>query len=337
MTDDLVYLSREPLNAEVRLDRVTGLITPRGQHYVRDHFPIPEAPPDAVAVGGAVEAPMRLTLDDLRALPARRIVVTLECAGNGRAYLDPPAPGEQWHLGAIGTAEWTGVPLRTVLERARPKPEALEALFIGADHGTPKDVGRDIAFERSMPLADALSDGPLLAYEMDGAPLPREHGAPLRLVVPRWYGMASVKWLREIRLITEPFAGFFQQDRYVIDGRPLREIAPRAVITEPTDGARLPRAPFVVRGRAWSGRAPIESVELSTDNGYSWHPASLADAPSRSAWRPWSISVDPGERRELSVLAYAVTADGEHQPLTNVRTALGYANNAARAIRVEIV
>jgi DMSO/TMAO reductase YedYZ molybdopterin-dependent catalytic subunit len=336
MSDDLVYLGREPLNAEVRLDRVTDVLTPRGQHYVRDHFAIPEAP-DHIEIDGAVEMPMRVTLGDLQAMPARPVVVTLECAGNGRAYLDPPAPGEQWHLGAIGTAEWTGVPLRTVLERARPKREAVEVLFIGADHGVQKDLGRDISFERSMPVADALADGPLLAYAMNGEPLPPEHGAPLRLIVPRWYGMASVKWLRRIRLVTDAFAGFFQKDRYVIEGRPLREIAPRAVITSPADGARVPRAPFVVRGRAWSGRAAVESVEVSSDNGYSWHPAALEDAPSRWAWRGFSLTIDPGDRRAISILAYAVTADGEQQPLRNVPTALGYANNAARPVRVEIV
>jgi DMSO/TMAO reductase YedYZ molybdopterin-dependent catalytic subunit len=334
-TGDLVYLSRDPLNAEVRLERVHGALTPRGQHYVRDHFAIPDAP-DHVEVDGAVESPLRIAVDELRAMAAQRISVTLECAGNGRAYLDPPAPGEQWHLGAVGTAEWRGVPLRAVLERARPTREAVEVLFVGADHGMQRDVGRDIAFERSLPLPDALADGPLLAYAMNGEPLSPEHGAPLRLVVPRWYGMASVKWLAHIRLLTKPFDGFFQKDRYVIDGRPLREIAPRAVITTPADGAHVPREPFTVRGLAWSGRAPIESVEVSSDGGYSWHPARLEEVTSRVAWRRWSITIDPGDRADVSIIAYAVTADGEQQPLRQARTALGYANNAARPIRVFI-
>jgi DMSO/TMAO reductase YedYZ molybdopterin-dependent catalytic subunit len=335
MSDGLVYLTRDPLNAEVNFDRVTGTITPAGQHYVRDHFPIP-APPGRLQIDGAVEVPAQLTLDELRALPSRRLVVTLECAGNGRAYLEPPAPGEQWHLGAVGTAEWTGVPLRAVLSRVRPRREAVEVLFVGADRGTPKDLGREIFYERSLPLADAMSDEPLLAYAMNGEALPPEHGAPLRLVVPRWYGMASVKWLERISFIASPFDGFFQKDRYVIAGRPLRTIAPRAVITSPAEGAALPRGPVLVHGRAWTGRSTIASVQVSADGGYDWHPATLDASASAMAWRRWTITLDPGQRTELSVLAYASTAEGEQQPTTAVRNALGYANNAARPVRVTI-
>ncbi len=335
MTDDLVYLTRDPLNAEVRLDRITGPITPAGQHYIRDHFPIPD-PPDDLAVEGLVDTPTRYTLADLRAMPARTLTVTLECAGNGRAYLDPPAPGEQWHLGAVGTAEWTGLPLHALLAQAHPRRGALEVLFSGADHGMQKELGRDIAFERSLPLGDALSDGPLIAYAMNGAPLPREHGAPLRLVVPAWYGVASVKWLSRISVIDHVFEGFYQRERYVIDGQPLRTIAPRAIITSPADGARLPRRPFVVSGRAWTGRSSIDRVEVSSDGGYSWHPATLEEAASPFVWRGWSITIDPGERPELSVLAYARTAEGEDQPTRTVRNSLGYSNNAARPVRVTI-
>lgn len=335
MSDDLVYVTREPLNAELRPERITGTITPAGMHYVRDHFTIP-APPDHLEIGGLVESPMALTLADLRAMPARTLTVTLECAGNGRAFLDPPAPGEQWRLGAVGTAEWTGVPLRAVLDRARPKKEATELLFAGADRGTPKDLGREISFERSLPIADAMSDGPLLAYAMNGAPLPPEHGAPLRLVMPGWYGVASVKWLAQIRAIDRAFDGFFQKQRYVIGTTPLRTMAPRALITSPADGARLPRASFTVRGRAWTGRSSIDRVEVSSDGGYSWHPAALEPAASPYAWRGWSITLDPGDRTELSVLAYASTAEGEQQPLTQNRNPLGYSNNAARPIRVVI-
>ncbi|HYK98055.1 MAG TPA: sulfite oxidase [Candidatus Acidoferrales bacterium] len=335
MSDDLVYLTRDPLNAEVRPERITGAITPVGTHYVRDHFPIPE-PPSHLEVGGLVETPLRLTVAELRALPPRTLTVTLECAGNGRAYLDPPAPGEQWHLGAVGTAEWTGVPLRALLDHARPKREAVELLFVGADHGMQKDVGRDIAFERSLPMADALGDGPLLAYAMNGAPLAPEHGAPLRLIVPRWYGVASVKWLARVTAIAERFAGFYQKDRYVIDGRPLREIAPRAIITSPADGARVARGRVAVHGKAWSGRSPIGQVEVSLDSGYSWHHAQLGPQASAVAWRDWSITLETGDRDELSILAFATTTDGEQQPIKAVANPLGYSNNAARSIRVTI-
>ena len=334
--DDLIYISREPLNAETRLDRQQGLITPNSRHYIRGHFPIPHAPADLV-VDGSVDMPLALTVAGLRAMSSKTLAVTLECAGNGRAFLDPSAPGEQWRLGAVSTAEWTGVALRDVLATASPRESAVEVLFIGADRGRPADLGREISYERSLPVADALREDVLLAYAMNGEPLPLEHGAPLRLVVPGWYGMASVKWLARISLIEHAFAGFYQTDRYVIDGRPLRTVAPRAVITEPADGARLSRAPIVVRGRAWSGQAPIDVVEVSSDGGYSWHPAELGPEISRYAWREWSTAVEPGVRTDISILAYAVDADGEQQPIAQRRTQLGYMNNAARPITVHVL
>ena len=333
--EGLVYLTRDPLNAETRLDRQRGLITPARQHYIRGHFAIPAAPAELV-VDGAVGTSLRLTVAMLRALPSRTLAVTLECAGNGRAFLHPKAPGEQWQLGAVSTAEWTGARLRDVLAGASPRPAAVEVLFVGADRGTPADLGREISYERSLPLADAMRDDVLVAYAMNGEPLPPEHGAPVRLVMPGWYGMASVKWLARISLIERAFDRFYQKDRYVIGHVPLREIAPRAVITEPADGARLPRAPIVVRGRAWSGRAPVDSVEVSSDGGYSWHPAELGPAISDYAWREWTSTIEPGERAELSILAYAVDADGEQQPIINRATPLGYMNNAAQPVRIQV-
>jgi DMSO/TMAO reductase YedYZ molybdopterin-dependent catalytic subunit len=335
VSDDLVYLTREPINAEVRPERITADITPAGTHYVRDHFAIPTTP-DHLEVGGLFETPLRLTLDELRAMPSRTITVTLECAGNGRAFLEPAVPGEQWSLGAVGTAAWIGVPLRAVLDRARPKREAIEILFAGADRGTPRGLDREIEFERSLPVADALADGPLLAWAMNGAPLPPEHGAPLRLVVPRWYGVASVKWLARITAVDKRFDGFFQKDRYVIGDRPLREIAPRAIVTSPADGARLPRGPLVVHGRAWSGRSPIELVDVSDDGGYAWHRAQLGPVVSPYAWREWTVTLELGVRDEITLLAYATTTDGEVQPTRPRWTPLGYENNAARPVRVRI-
>ena len=182
--DDLIYLSREPLNAETPLERQTGVITPASRHYVRDHFPIPEVT-ERLTIEGAVRTPLQLDLDDIRALPPRSLVVTLECAGNGRAFLDPPVGGEQWRTGAVSTAEWTGASLRAVLEMAEPLSTAVEVLFIGADTGTPPDVGTRIAFERSLPIADAMRDGVLLAYAMNGNDLPPEHGASGISLSPR--------------------------------------------------------------------------------------------------------------------------------------------------------
>lgn len=335
-SDELVYLSRDPANAETPLDRLVGAITPAGRHYIRDHFARP-TPPQTLVVDGAVRTPLELAHADLRRLPQRSLVVTLECAGNGRAFLDPPVPGEQWRSGAVGTAEWTGVSLGAVLEMAEPLATAVDLVCVGADAGTPADVGTRIAYERSLSLADALREDVLLAYAMNGEDLPREHGAPLRLVVPGWYGMASVKWLARLRLIERRFDGFFQARRYLVDDRPLREIAPRAIISRPRDGERIPARPFVVAGYAWSGRGAVSRVEISSDDGASWHDAKLGPALSPYAWRQWDASVTPPAKGPLVLLARATTPSGITQPTTQVRSALGYENNAARPVRVEIL
>ena len=333
--DDLVYLSRDPLNAETPLARQVGVITPAGRHYVRDHFAIPPGPDD-LAIDGAVRTPLQLDLNQIRSLPPRSLVVTLECAGNGRAYLEPPVAGEQWRTGAVGTAEWTGTPLRAVLEMAEPLSSAVEVLCIGADAGTPGGVGARIAYERSLPIADALRDDVLVAYAMNGDDLPPEHGAPLRLVVPGWYGMASVKWLERLRLLDRKFDGFFQAQRYVVGERPLREIAARALIAWPGEGERLAQRPFVARGYAWSGRGDLARVEVSDDGGRSWGDAALGDEITRYAWRQWHATIAPRASGPLVLLARAVTTDGATQPLEEVRNERGYENNAMRPVRIQI-
>jgi DMSO/TMAO reductase YedYZ molybdopterin-dependent catalytic subunit len=335
-TDDLIYLTREPINAETPLDRQVGPITPASRHYVRDHFAIPDAPRH-LAVDGAVRTPLDLGLAEIRALPHRSLVVTLECAGNGRAFLDPPVNGEQWGIGAVGTAEWTGIPLRAVLEMAGPLASAVDVLCAGADAGAPSDTGQRMAYERSLPIAEALRDNVLLAYAMNGEPLPAEHGAPLRLIVAGWYGMASVKWLARLRLLERPFDGFFQTKRYVVGDRPLRAIAPRAVITSPHDGDAFAAGPFVARGYAWSGRGDLARVAVSADDGRSWQDAVLGDEVTPYAWREWRAEITPRPRGEAVLLARAFTSDGTAQPLQQVRNALGYENNAVRPVRITLV
>ena len=327
----LRVVTREPFNAETPLEEQAGVITPAAIHYVRNHFPIPRW--TGLVVEGAVERPLRLDLADLAAMPTRSLVVTLECAGNGRAYLDPPAAGEQWRLGAVGTAEWTGVPLRRVLELARVTPRAVEIAFAGADEG--QAGGKRIRYERSLSVDRALDGDALLAVAMNGEPLPADHGAPLRLVVPAMYGMASVKWLTRIEARAEPFRGFFQQDRYVVDGKPLPPIAPRAVITHPNDGAVIGGA-TVVRGYCWSGRAPIARVEVSANGGASWSDAEIGPALSPYAWRRWQLLWEPAGPGDAALLARAWTTDNECQSLDQVATPLGYMNNAARPVTVRV-
>ncbi len=302
---------------------------------MRSHFAVP-AWPGRLTVDGAVRRPREYTLAEIEALPARTALVTLECAGNGRSFVDPPCPGEQWGIGAVSTAEWTGAPLADLLESAEPESRGVEVLFAGADRGTPKDAGREMAFERSLSLAEARGGGALVAYAMNGEPLTTDHGAPLRLVVPGHYGMASVKWLAQIRVVAEPFRGFFQADRYVIDGRPLDPIAPRAAIVAPRDGARVTMGPLVIRGYAWSGGAAIAHVELSLDGGATWRAVQLAPGRADRAWREWQHVWTPASPGEATLLARATDEAGRQQPLAAVRNTLGYANNAARPVRVRV-
>ena len=327
---DLLVLSEEPLNAETKLDQQRGPTVPAGRHYVRTHFGIPKEPRE-VLITGAVREPRSVTLDAVRMLPSRTFVVTLECAGNGRKFLEPPTPGEQWGLGAVGTAEWTGAALHSVLDQAW-LPSAVEVLFRGADEGVPKDLGRRIAYERSLPIDIARGDDIIVAYAMNGQPIPREHGGPLRLIVPSWYGMASVKWVAEIRLLDRPFDGFFQKDRYVIDGRPLRGIEPRAVITSPADGADV-SASLEVRGYAWSGRAPVERIDLRESDGTLLGSTVVPAKATAFAWQEFSfrLSLDPGEH---VLVARATDREGNDQPLSPRWNSLGYANNAVRPTRI---
>jgi len=330
---DLLVLSEEPLNAETKLEQQSGTVVPAGRHYVRTHFPIPDAPRE-IQINGEVRAPRSVTLEAIRALPARTLVVTLECAGNGRKFLEPVVPGEQWGLGAVGTAEWMGAPLHSLLGDDW-LPTAVEIVFRGADEGVPKDLGRRIAYERSLPIEAARGNDILLAYAMNGRPIPREHGGPLRLIVPSWYGMASVKWLARITALARPFDGFFQKDRYVIDGRPLRGIEPRAVITSPAEGAEVGGGTLEVRGYAWSGRAPVDRVELSESGGKSLAAATLAAAAAPFGWQEFSfqVALEPGGH---TLVARAIDRDGNTQPLEPRWNALGYANNAVRPTRIRV-
>jgi DMSO/TMAO reductase YedYZ molybdopterin-dependent catalytic subunit len=332
---DLLILSDEPLNGETRLELQTGPTVRAGRHYVRTHFQMPEDPPRQVEIGGAVKSPRVATLEEIRALPARTTAVTLECAGNGRKFLEPPVPGEQWGLGAVGTARWTGASLHSVLQGGW-LPSTVEVFFRGADEGIPKGLDRRIAYERSLPIDLAVGDDILVAYAMNGEAIPREHGGPLRLIVPSWYGMASVKWLAEIRLLDRPFDGFFQKDRYVIQGRPLRNIEPRAVIVSPADGADVPGGRQVeVRGYAWSGRAPVERIELSEGTGRPLESTTLPPDGTHLAWQEFALRVglEPGDH---SLIARATDRDGNTQPLSPRWNALGYANNAVRPTRIRV-
>ena len=271
--DELELSSR---NHALPLEALRHDITPIGLHYLLIHFDIPQVDEQTwcLEVGGRVSVPLSLSLADVKARPARTIPVTLECAGNGRALVEPRSLSQPWLDGAVGTAEWTGTPLASLLEEARLDPEAVEIVFTGLDRGIQGDV--EHAYARSLPVADALRDEVLLAYEINGRPLPPQHGFPLRLIVPGWYGMTHVKWLRSITAVDEPFTGWQQDVAYRVreseeeQGTPVTRMQPRSLMVPPGIPEFLSRTRFVapgvcrLEGRVWSGWAPVRRVEVSS-------------------------------------------------------------------------
>jgi DMSO/TMAO reductase YedYZ molybdopterin-dependent catalytic subunit len=320
-------------------------VTPPGLHYVLTHYDIPDVDPQRweLTVDGAVRRPRHYSAADLRAGPRQTVRVTLECAGNGRARLVPRPVSQPWLDEAVGTADWTGTPLAALLSEVAPADAAATVVFTGADHGTERGVEQD--YQRALPLAEAMRPEVLLADEMNGAPLPPQHGFPLRLVVPGWYGMAHVKWLRAITVLTSGFDGFQNTVAYRFkqaadeDGEPVTRIRPRALLVPPghpdfmSRTRFLPAGEHVLTGRAWAGTGPVQRVQFSA--GGDWVDADLGSAPGRWAWRPFTVRwrAVPG-RYVLSVRA--TDATGVAQPVDPVWNVQGMANNSAQQIPVVV-
>jgi DMSO/TMAO reductase YedYZ molybdopterin-dependent catalytic subunit len=331
-----------PLNRETPLPALTGgVVVPNARFYVRNHFQTPRLDPAScrLEVSGLVERPLRLSLRDLHSMRSETLVATLECAGNGRSGFDPPADGEQWQLGAVSTAEWTGVPLAEILDRAGLAPQAPEIVFRGADQGNVGDAADPIRFERSLPVTDASDSGSLLAYAMNGEPLPLEHGYPLRLIVPGWYAVASVKWLTEIEVIGSPFTGFFQAKRYIYETErhgtvarePVRLQQVRSVITQPSAGQEIPADDLVVRGVAWSGAEPIDKVEVSIGTG-PWQNARLIGPRHRHSWQWWELLTGIDSPGQTMIRARATDLVDRTQPERPHWNRLGYGGNAVQHV-----
>lgn len=334
-------------NHGIPLEALRYDVTPAGLHYLLIHYDIPDVDPAAhvLTVDGAVERPLRLDLAALRELPRVTHRVTLECAGNGRALLHPRPVSQPWLVEAVGNAEWTGTPLAPLLRAAGLSGHAVDVVFTGADHGVERGVEQD--YQRALPVADALREEVLLAYEMNGAPLLPQHGAPLRLIVPGWYGMAHVKWLRDIRVLTEPFDGYQNAVAYRLrrdaddPGVPVTRIEPRALVRPPGFPDFMSRTRVVrpgactVDGRAWSGHAPVTAVEVTFDGGMTWVPAELAEPTGgRWAWRRWQVEWHPTPGRYV-LGARATDASGRTQPVEQPWNRGGFANNLVQ--RVEVV
>ncbi|MEO8424616.1 MAG: sulfite oxidase [Actinomycetota bacterium] len=321
-------------------------VTPLGMHYLLIHFDIPAADERtwAVEVGGRVKRPLSLTMNDLKTRPAVTLPVTMECAGNGRARLHPRPLSQPWLSEAVGTARWTGTPLAPILDEAGLEADAVELVFRGADHGIQGGIEHD--YERSLTIADATRDEVMLVYEIDGRPLPPQHGFPIRLIVPGWYGMTSVKWLRSIAAVSQPFDGFQQwayglRQREEDEGSPVTRMMPRALIIPPGFPEFFSRLRTVeagsvrLEGRAWSGWGAVQRVEVSADGGTTWADAELGEPVGEHAWRSWTWvwEATPGDH-ELTVRA--TDATGKVQPLDAPWNHHGLSNNSAQRVPVTV-
>ena len=345
----LQMINAAPYNAEAPPEALSGAITPVELHYVRSNFAVP-AHDGTLQIGGAVDNPITLTLEDLRALPSAEWAVTLECAGNGRLATRPLPVGEPWGDYAVSTARWKGARLHDVLELARPGAAGVEARFEGADHGAYhlKSVSaqssiEDLSFVRSLSMAHATDPASeiLIAYEMNGSPLPADHGAPFRLVVPHWYAVASVKWLKRIDVLTEPYIGEFQTGHYIYEwpDRPHEQVTlmrVRARVTDPAPGRTLDAGTYTVRGKAWSGSGPVTDVHVSFTGEGEWHRATVAPPTGPFHWQEWSFEWDATVGRH-SLRARATDSAGNVQPDVPPWNRLGYGNNAIEVSYVDVL
>ena len=336
-------------NHGMPLEALRHAITPVGLHYLLTHYDIPVVDPGAwrLTIGGRVSRPLSLGLDELRARPRSTSPVTMECAGNGRALLSPRPISQPWVVEAVGTGEWTGTPLRGLLEECGLLDDAVELVFGGLDRGM--EDGVEQAYERSLPVEEALREDVLLAYGLNGLPLPPQHGFPVRLVVPGWYGMTNVKWLAAVTAVAEPFQGYQQAIAYRLlqseddPGTPLTRMMPRALMVPPGIPDFMSRRRFVplggcgLEGRAWSGWGSIEWVEVSADAGRSWRRAELEPDVSPTAWRGWSYEWRPREPGTYDLCCRARDTAGNEQPLDPTWNLKGYANNAVQRIPVTVL
>jgi DMSO/TMAO reductase YedYZ molybdopterin-dependent catalytic subunit len=326
MRDGKIVLSEEPLVLETPPKDLNSFITPTKSFYVRGHFPIPKIDKSKwrLRIEGEVEKPFEINFDELANLESKKIPAMLECAGNSRSFLEPKVKGVQWRIGGVGNAEWTGVPLSILLDRAGIKSNAREIILEGADRGKledPKAPHGEMNFARSIPIEKARDV--LLAYKMNDEELPVEHGFPVRAIVPGWYAVASIKWLQRIVVTDKPFNGYYQTLDYAYwkhDSDQARltalsEIQTKAVITQPSDDDRVGANSSVrVRGAAWSA-GEIAKVEVSTNGGSTWTVAKLLGQSKPNAWRLWEYDwKTPAKSGKATLFARAMDSKGGTQP-----------------------
>ena len=325
----LIIRQTEPANLEMPFDQLNSFLTPTELFYIRSHFPTPriDVADYQLNIDGAVRTPLTLSYEELLDMPRETRIATLECAGNSRVFLVPQVRGAQWELGAVGNAEWTGVPLRALLERAGLEDDACEIVLEGADRGIPAEEPKPpgtISYARSVAREKAVQPEVLIAFQMNGRDLSGDHGYPVRAIIPGHYGMASVKWLTRIQAVREPFQGYWQTSDYAywdaLDGKPVRralaEIKLKSAIARPRVYETLsPDRECTVLGAAWAGETEVTEIAVSTDRGQTWSAAHFLDPVRRHAWRRWKFDwLTPKKPGHYTLLARAKDAHGNVQP-----------------------
>ncbi len=336
-------------NHGMLLEALSHDVTPTGLHYLLTHFDIPDVDVAgwSLEIDGSVIRPSSWSMEQLLELPRVERTVTMECAGNGRALLELRPLSQPWLLEAIGTARWSGVALASLLEQAGAREGAVEVVFTGLDRGI--DGGVDQYFQRSLPMDVALSGEVLVAIAMNDAPLPPQHGAPARLIVPGWYGMTNVKWLSRITLVDTPFEGHQQAVAYRVrhrpeePGEPITRMLPRSVMIPPgipdfPTRERTVLGPCTLRGRAWSGWAPITAVDVSVDGGATWESAELDlhQSDGHTCWCGWAYRWREPPDGQHVLMSRAHDAAGNTQPSQADWNLGGYVNNSVQHVPVTV-
>ena len=347
--DKLTRLSGRPPDYETPVALLDPFITPIEHFYVRCHLPVPagtDAPGWSLRVEGEVGGPLALGVAELRAMPPVTTTVTLECAGNGRAFFTPPVAGIQWKKGAVGTARWTGARLADVLKRAGLKESGRFVHMSGAD----RPLGTMPPFVRQVPVAKAMHPDTVIAYEMNGQPIPPVHGGPLRAIIPGWEGAYSMKWLNRLMVSASESDSFWVATAYrypvtrvgpgaAVDAKdmvPLTGLVVKSLITTPLEAASLAAGSIAVGGFAWAGEADIARVEVSTDHGETWEPARLVGEAQRFAWRRFEFRFDAKRPGSYLILSRATDANGDVQPAVSHWNPSGYLWNQYDSVRVEV-
>jgi sulfite oxidase len=344
----LIIRSIRPPDFETPVSLLNTFITPNDAFYVRSHIPIPQvdAATWALKIGGEVNSPITLSLDEIKKLPAVTITNTLECAGNGRAFFQPALAGIQWEKGAVGNARFTGARMSDVLKKAGVKTGGVNVEMHAAD----RPPGTMPAFVRQVPMAKAMHPDTLIAYEMNREPIPLVHGAPLRAIVPGWEGAYSIKWLNALNVIAKDSDSFWVATGYryptrrvapgaAVDAKdmaPLTGLIVKSLITTPADGASQAVGKVVVGGFAWAGEDDIKAVDISIDSGATWRPARLTGEQTRYAWRRFEFEFNAARPESYLILSRATDSKGTTQPAVSQWNPSGYLWNQYDSIRVEV-